>query len=107
MVETFKEFLADEPQENTTYATNLALHNLWCDPENRRGGKLIVEPLHQVHDALIGQVPKDDTEFASRKIKLWFQNELEIANCKVVIPYEGAFGSSWGQLGLKHGGGNL
>ena len=32
---TWKEYLADEPQENTTYATNLALFKLWNEHENR------------------------------------------------------------------------
>lgn len=111
--ETWKEFLADEPQENTTYATNLALHRLWHDPSNRRGlldesihpqkrSGLIIEPLHQVHDALIGQFPKDRTEWAVAKIRSWFNNELVIANTKVVIPFEGAYGPSWGELGYDN-----
>ena len=38
--ETVKEFLAHEPQSNTTWATNMAMLNLWNDPENRRSGWL-------------------------------------------------------------------
>lgn len=96
--ETWKEYLADGPQENTTYATNLALSNLWKDPENKRNGKFIVEPLHQVHDALIGQFSKSDIDFAKRKIPKWFDNTLVVANTQLVIPYEGNFGASWGEL---------
>ena len=106
--ETWKEFLADEPQENTTFATNMALHKLWHDPENRTGFTprngvrssihglgLHIEPLHQVHDALIGQFPKEKTTWAVEKIRTYFQNELLIANIKVTIPFEGAYGPNW------------
>lgn len=115
--ETWKEFLADEPQENTTYATNLALHRLWNDPDNRceqqsgalqnRGRTLHIEPLHQVHDALIGQFAKDRTTWAIAKIREYFNNELEIANTKVTIPFEGSYGPSWGELGPRYGGGDI
>jgi hypothetical protein len=123
--DTWKEYLADEPQENTTYATNLALSNLWHDPENRMGvfdlwrdtrteGKpnllgqrLRIEPLHQVHDALIGQFRIEDTAWAVAKIRSYFQNTLTIANTKLIIPFEGAYGPSWGELGEKYGGGTI
>lgn len=119
--ETWKEFLADEPQENTSYANNLALHKLWYDPTNtletpRRislpnGGVLLcrhrVEPLHTVHDALIGQFPIPDVSWAIPKIHSWFDNKLHIANTEVVIPFEGKYGPSWGQLGAKFGGGDI
>lgn len=106
--ETWKEFLADEPQENTTYATNLALHRLWHDPENRKDSTVLrIEPLHQVHDALIGQFRKEDTSWAVPKIRSYFQNPLRIANTDVTIPFEGAYGPSWGELGEKYGGGTI
>jgi len=92
--------MAHEPQVNTTYATNLALYNLWTDPDNRitPGGRLRVEPLHQVHDALIGQFKKSDTAWSIGKIKSWFNNTLNIAGQKIVIPFEGSYGVSWGNL---------
>ena len=98
--ETFKEFLADEPQENTTYATNCALSKMWNDESNRdeNGNRLYIEPLHQVHDAIIGQFPKARTDWAKQKIKEWFQSTLQIANSEVIIPYEGKYGRSWGEL---------
>ncbi len=115
--DTVKELLADEPQQNTTYATNSAMLNLWNDPENRidghvlrdaydtyiatrdktRGG-LIIEPLHQMHDALLTQWPTSVREWARRKHHSYFQNELTIANIPITIPFEGRFGRSWGEL---------
>jgi hypothetical protein len=90
--------VAFEPQANTTYATNLAMWNLWSDAENRRKGRLIIEPLHQVHDALIGQFKITDTDWAVKKIKSYFTNELVIAGQKITIPFEGGYGTSWGCL---------
>jgi len=115
--DTWKEFLADEPQENTTFATNEATRNLWYDPENQwtdapaerraRPGNHIIEPLHSVHDALIGQFPIHLTEWAVAKIRGYFQNTLTIANTQVIIPFEGAYGPSWGEQGPDYGGGNI
>lgn len=105
--ETWKEFLSNEPQDTTTYATNLALHRLWNDPENRSGKSLVIEPLHQVHDALIGQFPRISTDWAITKISSYFQNTLCIANTTVIIPFDGAYGPSWGELGEKYGGGKI
>lgn len=89
------EALAHEPQVNTTYATNMAAYRLWTDRENRLGNKLRVEPLHQVHDALIAQFKIEDTDWAIGKIKQWFDNPIEIGGIKVTIPFEGTYGLNW------------
>ena len=95
--ETVKEFLAHEPQSNTTWATNMAMLNLWNDPQNRRlDGSLIIEPLHQVHDALCGQWPQDCRDWARAKVRSYFHNTLSIADRQVVIPFDGVYGPSWG-----------
>jgi hypothetical protein len=105
--EILGEALANEPQQNTTYATNLALHKLWNDPDNRIAmdhpfipgpTNLRIEPLHQVHDALCGQFRKEDTAWAVDKIKSYFANTLKIAGLDIVIPFEGQYGTSWGKL---------
>lgn len=97
--DTYMAALAHEPQANTTYATNLAALRLWTDPENRtEKGALIIEPLHQVHDALCGQFPSDRAEWASEKIKSYFHNPIEIAGQQIVIPYDGGYGPSWGEV---------
>jgi len=93
---TLRSALSFEPQANTTYVTNCALRNLWFDPENRRSnGSLFVEPLLLIHDALAGQFPKTLLPWATKKIKQWFQNEITIAGQKILIPFEGHYGSSW------------
>lgn len=93
------EALAHEPQANTTYVTNLTLVRCWEDPENRdKHGRRIVQPKHHVHDALLFQFPRAQLAFAKRKIAEWFNNPLVIAGIPLVIPYEGAYGKSWGDL---------
>lgn len=92
--------IAYEPQTNTTHAVKLALYRLWTDPENRvaYGGSvsLIVQPLHTVHDSLCGQFRKDDTPWAVGKIRDWFNNPLTIAGQSITIPFDGAYGTAWG-----------
>lgn len=94
--QTYKAAYAHEPQANTTYATNLAMQRLWQDPDNRTSsGDLIIQPLHSVHDALCGQFPIDKTDWAVAKIRSYFNNALSIGNERIVIPYEGGYGTSW------------
>lgn len=116
--------LAHEPQVNTTYATNLAAYKLWTDSDNRivtsndsrtsstmesvqsvNGFKsrirLRVEPLHQVHDALIVQAKIEDTQWAISKLKQWFANEIVIAGISITIPFGGTYGPSWGEQPFK------
>lgn len=126
--ETIKQFLAHEPQNNTTWATNLAMLNLWRDPANRvrhvigriitccdgsehyiplealpyvsrlRPAALLIEPLHQVHDALCVQWLSFMREWAQKKMHQYFQNELSIAGTLIIIPFDGTWGPSWGEM---------
>ena len=97
--DTLKQALADEPQNNTTYVCNTAALRLWNDRENRTSSdNLIIEPLHQIHDAICGQFPVDRTEWALAKIRSYFDLTTTIAGQLVRIPFEGAYGQSWGEL---------
>ncbi len=125
---TLREYLAHEPQHNTTWATNLAMIKLWEDPANRvvkvlsptavvsgdgtthiiHGierklvpGSLLIEPLHQVHDALCGQFPTCIRTWAAARIRSYFNNTLTIAQQDIIIPFEGKYGPSWGQQPYK------
>jgi len=88
--------VAFEPQANTTYATNLAMRALWLDPDNRIKNRFRVEPLHQVHDAICGQFSQDDVPWSVAAIKRYFDNPLLIAGQRIIIPFDGAYGISWG-----------
>ncbi len=88
--------LAHEPQHNTSFATNTALLRLWEDPENYDSrGRLIIEPVHQVHDSLNGQTDESNVPFLLTKIPQWFDIKLMIAGIPVRIPYSGSYGKNW------------
>lgn len=61
---------------------------------------LRIQPLHQVHDALIGQFRIEDTPWAISKIKSYFDNTITIAGIPIIIPFEGNYGPSWGNTDL-------
>ena len=115
--DTWREFLAEEPQGNTTYVTNCATLACWTDPENQwserplerraRPGNHIIEPLHSVHDAFIGQFPIESLDWALERIPLYFKNPITVAGYELTIPFEGAYGPSWGEQGVKYGGGEI
>lgn len=94
------ELFSHEPQTNTTYATTLAMLRLWEDPANRLDDRLIIQPLHQVHDAMCVQFLRSDLEFALSRLPTYFQNEITIASEQVTIPFEGEYGPNWAEL--KH-----
>lgn len=99
---TLQAALSHEPQANTTFATNKALERLWNDPENRReDDSLIIEPLHQVHDALIGQFDDSLVDWAIPKICEWFNNPIVIGQKTFTIPFEGGYGKDWLNLNVK------
>jgi hypothetical protein len=105
--EILGEWLAERPQNNTTYALKLAIHKLWRDPENRENDRHVIIGQLPVHDALVGQFPKSRLDWALPKIREYFNNTLVISGIPLVIPFEGAYGPSWGELGKKHGGGEI
>jgi hypothetical protein len=95
---TLRQALAHLPQVYTTYATTLAISRLWSDPDNRNAdGSFIIEPLHTVHDSLIVQWQAERTEWAKVKMRTWFENEIVIAQERIVIPASGTYGASWGE----------
>lgn len=87
------------PQHNTTYVTKLALRKLWTDPENwGTNGLPIIEPLHQVHDAIVAQWPSGKRDWAIQKLHSYFDNVVTIDNYSLVIPFEGHWGTDWGTM---------
>lgn len=93
----FRAALSQEPQHNTTYVTNAAIKRLWEDPKNRRSdGSLIIQPFHQVHDAMCGQFPTHLVDFTKERIKHYFDIPITIGNITVTIPTDGCYGTSWG-----------
>lgn len=97
--EILGEALAHEPQFITTRATNLALRRLWIDEDNRvlvdSKLRLRIEPLHTIHDAILGQFKIEDTSWALPRIRSYFNNEIMVAGMPITIPFDGAFGTNW------------
>lgn len=97
--QTVRNALAQEPQANTTYATNCALHKLYYGKANRRSdGSLWVEPTLMVHDALGGQFPKSCRPECLEILRESFQNELTVQGQSFIIPADGGYGPSWKSL---------
>lgn len=93
---TVREASAFEPQANTTWATNMALYNLFHDPENRTSSNsLFIEPLLHIHDAVAGQHKSKNRDWAGAKLKHWFNNPLTIHGIPIVIPADGKWGTDW------------
>ncbi len=87
------------PAANTAYSCNLALLKLWQDSENRGvEGQRIARPLLTVHDAILAEAPIDRREWMLERVPVWFNNELEVAGTRFVIPFEIQRGPNWGQL---------
>lgn len=92
-----REASAVNPQANTTFITNSALRNLWYDSRNRTSsGGLFVEPLIQVHDALIVQSLSKHREWTGKMMKEWFTVPIKVQGIEVRIPVEGKYGPTWG-----------
>jgi DNA polymerase I-like protein with 3'-5' exonuclease and polymerase domains len=99
--DTLRRILAHEPQMNTTYVTNTAANRSYYDPSNRYpNGRPIVENVHQMHDALVNQWRMEEREFALTKLKEWFNLTLNIRGYQIRVPFEGAWGTSWGDLNV-------
>lgn len=81
-----------KPQSTVGEQTNIAIANVWKDPEMRR---LDVRFTAQVHDSIVYQWPKENrTEIMSRIFPL-LETELYINGYRVVVPWEGKAGQNW------------
>jgi uracil-DNA glycosylase family 4 len=76
-------------------ATTVTTASRFVSGQSNVRSLLRVEPLHQVHDALLGQFKRTDTTWAIGKIRQWFDNQLVIAGQPITIPYEGNYGTNW------------
>lgn len=61
-------------------------------------GAVVIEPLHQVHDAFICQWPTIWREWARERVRSYSNQSVTIAGQSITIPGEGNFGPNWGSL---------
>lgn len=91
--------LAIIPQNNTAYATDRMLHNLFYRDYNRRGNslELIVQPINQVHDeGDLAFFPEEiDTVRSIFNQATDFRSEVWGVDFK--IPFDPNFGPNWGK----------
>lgn len=85
------------PQSTIGDVLNIGLQRCHYDDELRR---MEVELLVQVHDAIGGQVPKDNALEAMKRMKELMAVELEVPRTgeKFTVPVEIQLGPSWGEV---------
>lgn len=90
--------LALIPQNNTAYATNRFLYNLFYQRFNRRpdGRSLIVEPLNQVHDEADLAFRVEELEKVRDIFNLSTDFDSEVWGVHFKIPFDPNYGESWG-----------
>lgn len=93
---TLRDMLAHAPQAHTTYAANVVLDRISSDPENRREGKLLLQPINQVHDETLLRYPVADRETCHSIFKRHCRVEMDYWGTKFVIPFEAKYGADWG-----------
>jgi len=90
--------LALLPQNNTAYATNRCLLNLFNDGNNRLAGttELILQPINQVHDEADLAFRIDDLDRVRSIFHDATQFDSEVWGVKFRIPFDSNYGLNWG-----------
>lgn len=90
--------LALIPQNNTAFATNRALHNLYYQSYNRRAGstELIVQPMNQVHDEADIAFYENELPIVRDIFTKATDFESEVWGVKFKIPFDPNYGPNWG-----------
>jgi hypothetical protein len=100
--DTLREALAEEPQHNTSVATNKALIKLMNEGFNRDlKERMIVNPVHTVHDSIMFTFKKIKLGVVEGVLEKAFDNTLIIDGQLVKIPYEWEYGAYWGDKQTK------
>ena len=91
--------LALIPQNNTAFATNRFLENLYYREYNRRNGsaQLIVEPLNQVHDEADLAFFPDELDKVRKIFNLATNFTSECWGIEFTIPFDPNYGPNWGK----------
>jgi hypothetical protein len=86
------------PQNNTAYATNRALHNLYYQPYNRRDSStaLIIQPMNQVHDECDLAFYENEIEKVREIFTQATDFGSEVWGVKFKIPFDPNYGENWG-----------
>jgi len=87
------------PQNNTAYATNRALHNLYFDDYNRRDKttSLIIQPMNQVHDECDLAFHENEIERVREIFTKATDFDSEVWGTHFKIPFDPNYGPNWGE----------
>lgn len=87
------------PQNNTAWATNRALHNLYYRDYNRRSGSttLLVQPMNQVHDECDLAFYENEIEKVREIFTQATDFDSEVWGTRFKIPFDPNYGPNWGQ----------
>jgi uracil-DNA glycosylase family 4 len=98
---TLRAALAHLPQNNTGYANNTVISRLYYDQRNRRPQgfpPFILDMLNSVHDEMDLQFHQDDLEKAQEIFWALCDVPIETWGVEFTIPFESAYGPSWGEV---------
>jgi uracil-DNA glycosylase len=86
------------PQNNTAYATNRLLHNLYYSSDNRLsdGLSFVLAPMNQVHDEADLAVHESHLDRARDIFKKACDFTSEIWGIEFKIPFDPNYGDNWG-----------
>ncbi len=87
---TLRKAIAYVPQSTIGDLLNLGLYRVWN--ELKEDG---VDILGQVHDAILGQFPKDKADVIVPKILNCMKNPMEVNGRQMIIPSDCEIGSNW------------
>lgn len=85
------------PQNNTAYATNRALHNLYYSSYNRRSkANLIIQPMNQVHDECDLAFYENEIQKVREIFTQATDFDSEVWGVRFKIPFDPNYGENWG-----------
>ena len=86
------------PQNNTAFATNRALENLFYRSYNRRDNtsRLVVEPMNQVHDEMDLAFHEDELPLVREIFLKATDFDSEVWGIRFKIPFDPNYGENWG-----------
>lgn len=89
--------LALIPQNNTAFATNRALHNLFYHGYNRRqdGVSLVIEPMNQVHDEMDIAFHENEIESVRNILAQATDFSSQVWGVQFKIPFDPNYGPTW------------
>ena len=85
---TLRKAIAYVPQSTIGDLLNLGLYRVWNELED-------VDILGQVHDAILGQFPKDKADEIIPKILKCMANPLTVHGRQMIIPSDCEIGTNW------------